>query len=216
MTISAAAVKELRERTGLGMMDCKKALEETKGHFEEAVEWLRKKGLAKSNKLATRIASEGSVHAYIHAGGKIGVLLEVNCETDFTARNEGFLELVKDVAMHIAASSPLFLNREEVPSSTLEKEREIAREQLAGSNKPAAVIEKIVEGKVSKYFEEFCLLDQPFVKDPAKKVQDLVNERIAAIGEKISIRRFTRYALGEGLEKKSSNFAEEVARQVGG
>lgn len=216
MSITAGAVKELRDRTGLGMMDCKKALEESKGNFEEAVEWLRKKGLAKSTKLASRIASEGAVHAYIHGNGKIGVLLEVNCETDFTARNENFQELVKDIAMHIAAANPQYLNRDEVPAQILEKEREIAREQLASSGKPAQVIEKIVEGKIGKYFEESCLMDQPFVKDTAKTITDLVNEKVASIGEKITIRRFSRYALGEGLEKKADNFAEEVAKQIQG
>lgn len=215
MAISASAVKELRERTGLGMMDCKKALEETNGNFDEAVDWLRKKGMTKSNKLQSRIASEGTVHAYVHAGGKIGVLVEVNCETDFTARNEGFLDLTKDIAMHIAAANPLYLTSDEIPANIIEKEREIAREQMANSGKPEQVIEKIIDGKIAKYYEENCLLEQGFVKEPSKKVKDMVNEKVATIGEKITIRRFTRYALGEGLEKRVDNFAEEVAKQVG-
>jgi elongation factor Ts len=215
MTITAAAVKELRDRTGLGMMDCKKALTETKGNLEEAITWLRKKGMAKSAKLASRIASEGTVYAYIHAGGKIGVLLELNCETDFTARNDAFQSLAKDIAMHIAAARPRFLSREEVTPDVLDKEKEIAREQVLASGKPEAIVEKIVTGKLDKFYEEHCLLEQKFVKENSKTIQELINERVASIGEKISVRRFARYEMGEGLEKKENNFAEEVAKQSG-
>ncbi|MCB1042219.1 MAG: translation elongation factor Ts [Acidobacteria bacterium] len=215
MSISAQAVKELRERTGLGMMDCKKALQETNGNMEDAVTWLRKKGLAKSSKLASRIASEGAVTSYIHGAGKIGVLLEVNCETDFTARNDDFQQLAKDIAMHIAAANPAYLSREDVPGDIVEKEREIARDQLKNSGKPAQIIEKITDGKIDKFYSDVCLLEQSFVKDNNKTIQELVNDNVAKIGEKITIRRFVRYALGEGLEKRSDNFAEEVAKQVG-
>lgn len=215
MSISAQAVKELRERTGLGMMDCKKALKETNGNMEEAITWLRKKGLAKSAKVAGRIASEGIVISYIHAGGKIGVLLELNCETDFTARNDEFQALARDIAMHIAAANPKYLGREEVTEDMLAKEREIARDQALASGKPAQVVDRIVEGKMEKFYEENCLMEQIFVKDNKKSIQDIINEKVAKIGEKMTVRRFTRYALGEGLEKRQDNFAEEVAKQVG-
>lgn len=215
MSISAKAVKELRERTGLGMMDCKKALSETNGNMEEAITWLRKKGLAKSAKVAGRVASEGTVISYIHAGGKIGVLLELNCETDFTARNEEFQALARDIAMHIAAANPKYLGRDEVTEGMLSKEREIARDQALAAGKPEKVVDRIVEGKMEKFYEENCLLEQTFVKDNKKSIQDIINEKVAKIGEKMTVRRFTRYALGEGLEKRQDNFAEEVAKQVG-
>ncbi len=214
MEISASVVKELRERTGLGMMDCKKALGETNGNIEQAIDLLRKKGLAKSAKLAGRIASEGTVTAYIHGAGKIGVLLELNCETDFTARNENFLALAKDIAMHIAAANPRFLNRESVTQDVLDRERDIAKAQVIASGKPEAIADKIVEGKMGKFYEESCLLDQYFVKDNSKTVQTLIAEAVQAIGEKITVRRFVRYQMGEGLEKREDNFAEEVARQT--
>ncbi len=215
MTITAQAVKELRERTGLGMMDCKKALQETQGNMEDAVTWLRKKGLAKSSKLASRIASEGTVTSYIHAGGKIGVLVEVNCETDFTARNDAFQDLAKDVAMHIAAANPTYLSRDEVPADLIERERDIARDQMKASGKPENIIEKIADGKIEKFYQDHCLLEQGFVKEASKSIQTMINEKVATIGEKITIRRYARYALGEGLEKKANNFADEVAKQVG-
>jgi len=214
MSISAKAVKELRERTGLGMMDCKKALAENNGNMEEAITWLRKKGMAKTTKLAGRIASEGTVISYIHGAGKIGVLLEVNCETDFTARNEEFQSLARDIAMHIAAAAPRFLGREEVTEQILEKEREIAKDQALASGKPPAVVDKIVSGKMEKFYEENCLLEQKFVKDSGKSINDLINDKISKIGEKITIRRYVRFALGEGLEKRQDNFAEEVAKQT--
>lgn len=216
MQITAQAVKDLRERTGLGMMDCKKALQETGGNMEEAVTWLRKKGLAKSSKLASRIASEGTITSYIHGAGKIGVMVEVNCETDFTARNDAFQQLAKDIAMHIAAANPSYLAREDVPSDIVDRERDIARGQMKDSGKPENIIEKIIDGKIDKFYQENCLMEQGYVKDPSKSIQTMVNENIATIGEKITIRRFERYALGEGLEKRSDNFAEEVAKQVAG
>lgn len=215
MSISAKDVKELRERTGLGMMDCKKALQENNGNMEEAVTWLRKKGLAKSAKVAGRVASEGTVTSYIHGGGKIGVLLELNCETDFTARNEEFQELARDIALHIAAANPRYLTREEVTQDILDKEREIARDQALAAGKPEKVVDRIVEGKMDKYYSENCLLEQIYVKDNKKSIQDIINEKIAKIGEKMTVRRFARYALGEGLEKRQDNFAEEVAKQIG-
>ena len=215
MSISASAVKELRDRTGLGMMDCKKALTETNGNIDDAIDWLRKKGMAKSAKLAGRIASEGVVTSYIHAGGKIGVLLELNCETDFTARNDQFLDLAREIAMHIAAANPRFLVREEVTQDVLDKEREIAREQVIASGKPEAIADKIVEGKLGKFFEEHCLMEQGFVKEPKKSIKTLIDETTQAIGEKITVRRFARYQMGEGLEKREDNFAEEVAKQTG-
>ncbi len=215
MSISAQAVKELRDRTGLGMMDCKKALVENNGDMEKSIDWLRKKGMAKTTKLAGRIASEGTVTAYVHGGGKIGVLVELNCETDFTARNDQFQELAKDIAMHIAATNPRFLSREEVTQDVLDKEREIAREQARASGKPEQILDKIAEGKLNKFYEENCLLEQKFVKDTGKSVQDIITAKVSAIGEKITVRRFTRYMVGEGLEKRQDNFAEEVAKQSG-
>ncbi|MBI5189739.1 MAG: translation elongation factor Ts [Nitrospirae bacterium] len=216
MAISATDVKELREKTGAGMMDCKKALTECDGDMEKAIDHLRKKGLAAAAKKADRIASEGMVGSYIHAGGKIGVLLEVNCETDFVAKTDEFQELVKDICMHIAAASPLCVRREEVPADLLEREKEIYKDQARQSGKPEAILEKIIEGKVEKYFGDVCLLDQVFVKDPEgkKKIKDLITEKVAKIGENISIRRFARYQLGEGLEKKSCDLAAEVAAQL--
>ena len=215
MSISAKAVKELRDQTGLGMMDCKKALVENKGDMGKAVDWLRKKGMAKSSKLASRVAAEGAVATYVHGGGKIGVMVELNCETDFTARNDQFQELGKDIAMHIAAANPQFLAPDDVTPDILDKEREIAREQARLSGKPEAVIEKIAEGKLKKFYEENCLLNQKYVKDTSKTIQDVIGEKVSSIGEKITVRRFARYLVGEGLEKRQDNFAEEVAKQAG-
>ena len=210
--ISANAVKELREKTGAGMMDCKKALTEAGGDFAKAEEVLRKKGLSAAAKKAGRIASEGAVASYIHMGGKIGVLLEVNCETDFVARTDGFQALVKDLAMQIAAAAPRWVRREEVPADVVAKEIEIAKAQMREQKKPEAILEKIATGKVEKFYGEFCLMEQPFVKDDKKKIQDVLTEAVAKIGENIQIRRFARFVLGEGLEKKQENLAEEVAK----
>ena len=208
--ISAALVKELRERTGAGMMDCKKALSATDGDLEKAIDFLREKGLAAAAKKAGRVAAEGLVEAYIHGGGRIGVLVEVNCETDFVAKTDAFKELVKDIAMHIAATNPSYLKREEVPTAELEHEQAVLAEQARNEGKPEKIIEKMVAGRIEKYYKEVCLMEQPFVKDPDKTISDLITESIAKIGENISIRRFTRYQLGEGIEKKEENFAEEV------
>ncbi|MDR3348165.1 MAG: translation elongation factor Ts [Acidaminococcales bacterium] len=208
--ITAAMVKQLREITGAGMMDCKKALAETDGNIEKAIDLLREKGLAAAAKKAGRIASEGAVEAYIHGGGRLGVLVEVNCETDFVAKTSDFKTLVKDIAMQIAAANPLYLNREEVPEGILEHERDILRAQARNDGKPEKIIEKMVEGRIEKYYREVCLLEQPFVKDEDKTINQLLTENIAKIGENISIRRFVRYQLGEGIEKKSADFAAEV------
>src|ERR1044071_8242040 len=201
--ITAAAVKQLREKTGAGMMECKNALVEAEGNEERAVEILRKRGLASAKKREGRIAAEGIVGSYIHMGGKVGVLVEVNCETDFVARGEEFQQLVKDVAMHVAAAEPRYATREEVPADVIAKEREIALAQAKNdpknANKPEQVIEKIVEGRLNKFYEEAVLTDQPFVKDPAKTIGEMVTEKVAATGEKITIRRFSRYKMGEGL-----------------
>jgi elongation factor Ts len=213
--ITAAAVKQLREKTGAGMMECKNALVEAEGNEEKAIEILRKRGLASAKKREGRIAAEGIVGQYIHMGGKVGVLVEVNCETDFVARGDEFQQLVKDIAMHIAAAEPRYVTREEVPANALEKEREIARAQAKNdpknANKPDQVIDKIVEGRLNKFYEEAVLVDQPFVKEPAKTVGELVTEKVAKTGEKITVRRFTRYKMGEGLEKREDDFGGEVA-----
>jgi len=216
--ITAGAVKVLREKTGAGMMECKAALTEANGNESEAIEILRKKGIATAGKKEGRITAEGAVGSYIHMGGKVGVLVEVNCESDFVARGDEFQQLVRDVAMHIAAADPHYLKREEVPAGVLGKEKEIVMEQLKNdpknASKPADVLEKIVEGRLNKFYEEICLLEQPFVKDPAKTVSDLVTEKIASIKENISIRRFVRFKMGEGIEKKQDDFAAEVAAMV--
>lgn len=203
MEISASQVKDLRERTGAGMMECKSALSEAKGDLDEAVKILRKKGLAAAAKKAGRVAAEGVVGSYIHAGGRIGVLVEVNCETDFVARTDDFQGFVKDVAMHIAASNPRFVGREEVTPEILEQEREIHKARALASGKPEAVVEKMVSGQMEKFYEEFCLLEQPFVKDTNLTVGALLNEKIAKLGENVKIRRFMRFALGEGIDKAS-------------
>ncbi|HHY81084.1 MAG TPA: translation elongation factor Ts [Clostridiales bacterium] len=214
--ISANMVKELREMTGAGMMDCKRALQEAEGNIEKAVEILREKGLSAAAKKAGRIAAEGIVDSYIHMGGKIGVLVEVNCETDFVAKTAEFRSFVRDIAMHIAASNPQYISKDEVPESVIAKEKEILRAQALNEGKPEKIVERMVEGRIEKFFKEVCLLEQPFVKDTDKSVQDIVNEKIATIGEKISIRRFVRYEMGEGLEKKQDNFVEEVMSQMKG
>ncbi len=213
--VSANMVKELRERSGAGMMDCKKALSESGGDFAKAEELLRKKGLSAAAKKSSRAATEGAVASYIHMGGKIGVLVEVNCETDFVARTDGFQTLVKDVAMQIAAAAPQWVKREEVPADVVAKEIEIAKAQMRDQKKPEAILEKIALGKIEKFYEQVCLLDQPFVKDDKKKVKDVVTEAVAKIGENIQIRRFSRFVLGEGLEKRQENLAEEVAKAAG-
>ncbi len=194
-------VKELRERTGAGMMDCKKALVETKGDLDKAITFLREKGLASAGKKAGRAANDGRIHSYIHGTGKVGVLVEVNCETDFVARTDDFVSFVNDVAMHVAAANPRYLQKEAVPAEDVEKEKAILRAQAEGSNKPAAVIEKMVEGRLGKFFEEMCLLQQKFVKDPDKTIETLVKEQIAKLGENISIKRFSRFQLGETAAK---------------
>ncbi|MPW25846.1 translation elongation factor Ts [Alkalibaculum sp. M08DMB] len=211
---SAQSVKELREKTGAGMMDCKKALVQCNDDMEKAIEFLREKGLAAASKKSGRIAAEGIVESYIHLGGKIGVLLEVNCETDFVAKNEDFKLFVKDIAMHIAASNPLYISKEEVSEDLIEKEKSILKAQALNEGKPENIAEKMVEGRIKKYYQEICLLEQAFVKDPDKTIQQLLNEKISIIGENVKIRRFARFQMGEGLEKKQENFAEEVANQI--
>jgi elongation factor Ts len=217
--ITAAAVMALRGKTGAGMMECKKALGEADGNEEKAIEVLRKRGLAAAGKTANRVAAEGAVGSYIHMGGKVGVLLEVNCQTDFVARSEEFQQLVKDVAMHIAAAEPRYATREEVPADIVAKEREIALAQAKNdpkyANKPENVFDMIVEGRLNKFYEEVVLADQPFVKDPAKTIGELVTEKIAKIGEKIAVRRFTRYKMGEGIAKRDDDFGGEVAALAG-
>ena len=217
--ITAAGVKSLREKTGAGMMECKKALVEAEGNEERAIGILRERGLASAKKKEGRVAAEGVVGSYIHMGGRVGVLVEVNCETDFAARSTEFQQLVKDLAMHIAAAEPRFVSREEIAPETLDSEREIARAQAKNdpknANKPDTVIDKIVEGRLNKFYEEFVLLDQPFIKEPAKTVAELVTDKIAQTGETITIRRFARYKMGEGLEKRGDDFEGEVAKLVG-
>lgn len=214
MAVDAKAVKELRERTGAGMLDCKKALEEANNDITKAAELLREKGLSAAANKAGRIATEGTVESYIHAGGRIGVLVEINCETDFVGKTDSFKEFARDIAMQIAAANPQYVRREEVPAEAVEKEKEILKAQALNEGKPEKIVEKMVEGRISKFYEEYCLLEQPFVKDPDKTVSQLLNEKISTIGENISIRRFVRYELGEGLEKKVDNFVEEVMAQV--
>jgi elongation factor Ts len=217
--ITAAAVKQLREKTGAGMMECKNALVESGGDEEKAINILRERGLATAKKREGRIAAEGIVGSYIHMGGKVGVLVELNCETDFVARGDEFQQLVKDIAMHIAAAEPRYVTREEIPASVLDKEREIARAQAKNdpkmANKPEQVIEKIVEGRLNKFYEETVLVDQPFVKAPEKTVGELVTEKVSKTGERIAVRRFTRYKMGEGLERKNEDFGGEVASMLG-
>jgi elongation factor Ts len=210
MSISASLVKELRERTGAGMMDCKKALTETGGDMEKAVIYLREKGLAAAAKKAGRIAAEGLIESYIHGVGKLGVLVEINCETDFVALTDEFKGLARDIAMQIAASKPEYVSRDEVPAEMVEKEKEILRAQAINEGKPEKIADKMVEGRIEKYYKDVCLLEQPFVKDTNLTVQQLLTEKIAKIGENISIRRFVRYELGEGIEKKQSDIAADV------
>jgi elongation factor Ts len=201
MELNATVVKELREKTGAGFMDCKKALAETGGNLEKAVDYLRQKGLAAAAKRADRVAADGAVGAYVHPGGKIGVLVEINCQTDFVARTTEFQTLLKDMAMQIAAASPHYVKREEVPEDEMAKEREIYYRQAVESGKPEKVIEKIVEGKMERFYSEICLLEQAFIKDPDRKVSDIINDAITRMGEKIEVRRFARYHLGEGVQK---------------
>ena len=225
MAITAAMVKELREITGAGMMDCKKALTETEGNVEKAIDLLREKGLAAAAKKAGRIAAEGVVASYIHGGGRIGVLVEINCETDFVAKTDDFQALAKDIAMQIAASNPAYLNREEVPAEVIEHEKAVLMEQAKAEAeedvkngrkpKPEAVLEKMVNGRVEKFYKENCLLEQVFIKDSDKTVTDVINENIAKIGENINVRRFVRYGLGECLEKRNDDFVAEVMASVG-
>jgi len=211
MSISATDVRDLREKTGAGMMDCKKALQEVAGDMEKAIDWLRTKGLSKAAKKSGRVAAEGSVISYIHAGGRIGVLLEVNSETDFVARNDEFVNFGRDIAMHIAALNPQFVQQTDIDEATRHKEKEVLRAKAIEEGKKPEFLDKILDGQVKKWASEICLLDQKFVKNPDKTVNDLLQEIIAKIGENIVIRRFTRYELGEGIEKKKEDFAAEVA-----
>ncbi|MBW7863132.1 MAG: translation elongation factor Ts [Candidatus Hydrogenedens sp.] len=214
MSISAAEVKELRDATGAGMMDCKRALTENNGDFDAAVKWLREKGMAKAAKRASKVASEGAVASYIHMGGKIGVLVEVNCETDFVARGEDFRTLVNDICLQICASSPRWIQREDVPQAEYDAEMEVYVRQAMETGKPEQICRKIAEGKMSKWYSEVCLLEQPFVKDDKKTIKDLVAELTGKCGEKLAVRRFVRFELGEGIEKPVSNLAEEVAAEL--
>ena len=212
--ITAELVKQLRERTGAGMMECKKVLEETDGNVEKSILLLRERGLAAAAKKAGRIAAEGIVDSYIHGNGRIGVLVEINSETDFVAMNEDFKVFVKDIAMQIAATNPQCVRREEVDGEVIEKEKEILRTQALNEGKPANIVDKMVEGRIEKFYKEICLLEQPWVKDPDKTIQQLLSEKVSTIGENITIRRFVRFERGEGLQKKEENFAEEVAKQI--
>jgi elongation factor Ts len=209
--ISAAQVKELRDKTGAPMMDCKQALTESKGDLEQAIVILRKKGIASMQKKAARLTSEGSVASYIHAGGKIGVLVEVNCESDFVARTEDFKELVHDVAMHIAASDPKFIRREDVTPEAFEREKEIYRAQAKATGKPDNVVERIVEGKMGKFYEEVCLYEQPFIKDQTVNISQLIASKIGKLGENISVRRFARFKVGDAGETIAVSKPEQKA-----
>lgn len=213
MAITAAQVKELREATGVGMMECKRALTETNGNMEAAMDLLRKKGIASAEKKSGRVAAEGVVESYIHMGGKIGVLVEVNCETDFVAKTPEFKQFVRDIAMHIAAANPMYLSRDEVSSDILDKEREILRAQALNEGKPEKIVDRMVEGRVEKYYKDHCLVDQPYVKNPDQTITQYVTERVQTTGENIKIRRFVRYEMGEGIQKRQENFAEEIAAQ---
>ncbi len=212
--VTAEMVKELRERTGAGIVDCKKALTEKDGDVEKAIEFLREKGLAAAAKKSGRIAAEGVCESYIHGGGRIGVLIELNCETDFVAKTDAYKSLAKDICMQIAASKPEYVRREDVPQEVVDKEKEIFTQQAMNEGKPAAVVEKMITGRIEKYYKEICLLEQPFIKDPDKTVNQLIVDKIATIGENINVRRFVRFELGEGLEKRQNNFAEEVMAQT--
>lgn len=214
MSVTANAVKELREKTGAGMMDCKKALAEVGGDFEKAIDWLRQKGLSQAAKKVGRLAAEGLVATYLHGEGRIGVLIEVNSETDFVARNQQFQTFVRDVAMHVAAMNPFCVSQEEIPAENIAREREVLKAKAIESGKKAEFLDKILEGQIQKWKSEQCLMDQKFVKNPDLTIAELLKQTIAAIGENIVIRRFVRYELGEGLEKRSNNFAEEVAAQL--
>jgi elongation factor Ts len=213
--VTATLIKDLRERTGAGMSDCKKALTEVAGDMEKAIDYLRTKGLAKAAKKAGREATEGAVVSYIHGGGRIGVLVEVNCETDFVARNEDFQTFARDVAMQIAAMSPQFVRKEEVSQDVIDRERDVLLAKAKETGKPEPVVQKMVDGQISKWLKEICLLDQAWVKNPDKTIDQVQQELIAKIGENIKVRRFVRYELGEGLEKKKDDFAAEVAKQAG-
>lgn len=214
MAISASDVKNLRDATGAGMMDCKKALNENEGDFEKAVAWLREKGIASAAKRQDRAASEGAVVSYVHMGGRVGVLAEINCETDFVARGEDFQGLCKDICLQICSAAPKWVRREEVPQDAIAAETAIYKAQAAETGKPEAVCQKIAEGKLNKWFQDVCLLEQAFVKDPDKTIEELVKELSGKLGEKIDVRRFARFERGEGIEKKVSNLAEEVAAQL--
>ena len=215
MEVTATQIKDLRERTGAGMADCKKALVEVGGDVDKAIDYLRAKGLAKAAKKAGREATEGAVVSYIHGGGRIGVLVEVNCETDFVARNEDFQTFTREVALQIAAMNPQFVRKDEVPADVVEKERGVLLAKAKESGKPEPVVQKMVDGQISKWMKEICLMDQTFVKDPDKTIDQIQQELVAKIGENIKIRRFVRFELGEGLEKKKGDFAAEVAAQAG-
>lgn len=212
--VTTALIKELREKTGAGMMDCKKALVETEANIEKAIDWLREKGIASASKKSGRVATEGLIESYIHAGGRVGVLIEVNIETDFAAKNPDFQQFVRDCAMQVAAMNPLWVSEEEVPADALEHEREVCRQQALNEGKPEKIVENIVAGRIKKFYEDNCLLNQKYVKDDSKTIATLQKEMIAKIGENINIRRFVRFELGEGLEKKEDNFAEEVMSQL--
>ena len=213
--ITSQMVKELRERTQAGMMDCKRALEATGGDMEKAIDYLREKGLAQAAKKASRVAAEGVVDAYIHGDGRIGVLIEVNCETDFVAKTEAFRELVRELAMQVAAMKAEYVERSEVPQAVIEREREVQRTRALNEGKPANVVDKIVDGRMEKFFEQVCLMEQPYMRDPDKKIQDLIKEKIAVLGENIRVRRFVRFERGEGIEKQEGDFAQEVMAQAG-
>ena len=214
MAFTAKDVQALREKTGVGMMDCKKALVETNGDMEKAIEFLREKGIATAVKRAGKIASEGIVETYVHMNGKIGVMVEVNCETDFVANSAKFHELAHDIALQIAAAKPLYVNKEEVPAAEVEHEKEILKAQALNEGKPAAIVDKMVEGRVQKFYKDVCLVEQDFVKDPSKTIGQLVTEAVGSNSKKINIRRFARFEMGEGLEKKSENFADEISAEV--
>ncbi len=212
--ITAAMIKELRERTGAGFMDCKKALQETQGDLDKAIDYLREKGLAAAAKKAGRVAAEGLVDAYIHLGGRVGVLIEVNCETDFVAKTDAFKQFVRDMAMHVAASKPSYVSRDEVPEAVLEREKNIYRAAALNEGKPEKIVDRIVEGRLERFFKEVCLLEQPYIKDPDKTVQEVLQELNAQIGENITIRRFARFERGEGIEKRTDNWVDEVMAEL--